>query len=134
MTKRKTKRVRRTKQRVIKTKQRVRRTKQGVRRTKRKVRRTKRNSQSGGAMPIIKVSPTPGVMGNVLTGMMIATAAVKAWDEWMGDEAKIKKIKTHGEKMRYLIDHLVSNMSSTLQHGIEELSRGDPKYTRFIDI
>ena len=107
-----------------------RKTKQRVRKTKRSVRKTRR--QSAGAASIVKVSPSPGTMSNILTGVTIAIAAAKAWDEWTGDSAKIKRIKIQDNKMTNLIDYLVNHMAETLQYGIEELSRRDSKYNRFM--
>ena len=94
----------------------------------RKVRKTRRQSAGSG----VKITPSTGTLGNILTGMTITIAAAKAWDEWMGDSAKMNRIKTQGDKMTILVDHLVNRMAETLQYGIEELSRLDSKFDRFM--
>jgi len=121
---------RKTKRSVRRTKRRTRKIKQSTRKTTRRTRKTRK--QSAGSASVVKVTPSPGTMSNILTGVTIAIAAAKAWDEWMGDSAKMKKIKTQGDKMSNLIDYLVNHMAETLQYGIEELSRRDPKYNRFM--
>ena len=123
MTKRKTTRsVRKTKRSVRKTN----------RKTKRIVRKTSRKTSRQSAGSGVKVTPSPGTLGNILTGMTITIAAVKAWDEWMGDSAKMNKIKTQGDKMTILIGHLVNRIAETLQYGIEQLSILDSKYDKFM--